>query len=331
MTNPFFHGLRLNRRQLIAALGAGGVATATLPMFGVEAAPLTYTITPERIADGVWVIRGAQQAITFENGGAIANITIFNTRDGAVVVDTGPSKRYGDALAAVARQLTGKDVVRAYITHFHPDHVFGNQGFDASKIAASQRVIDDLQQMGAGFSDAMYYIARDWMRGTEVIMPKHIITTSSETIGERHFDIIERSGHTPSDLVIIDRTSGVMVAGDLAFLDRAPTTPHADLAAWRASLAALRDVKATLLVPGHGPVEAGVRALDQTGAWLDAVEAQISDAFERGLSMNEAMALPLPAALSEIALARYEYARTVMHLYPHLEADRLQKVGGRTD
>jgi len=84
------------------------------------------------------MIAGRQEAITFENGGAIANITILDSSEGAIVVDTGPSRRYGEELAKIARDLTGKDVARVYLTHFHPDHVFGNQGFDAGKITAPE-------------------------------------------------------------------------------------------------------------------------------------------------------------------------------------------------
>jgi hypothetical protein len=52
----------------------------------------------------------------------------------------------------------------------------------------------------------------------------------------------------------------------------------------------------------------------------------IRDAFDRGLDMNEAMALPLPKWAENIAVSRYEYERSVMHLYPKLEAEKLPRV-----
>ena len=104
------------------------------------------------------------------------------------------------------------------------------------------------------------------------------------------------------------------------------TTPHADLERWKISLANLGGIPHTRMVPGHGPAEESTRGLDQTRKWLDTVESQIKDAFEKGLDVTEAIALLLPAWTEKIALSRYEYERTVMHLYPKLEAARWPRV-----
>ena len=138
----------LSRRELLA-IASSGAAVPFLPMFVAEAAPLVYAPKPIKVADGLWMIAGAQEAITLENGGAIANITILDSRDGAIIVDSGPSRRFGEELASLARELTGKDTARLYITHFHPDHAFGNQAFDPEKIVAPQGVIDGLAASGA--------------------------------------------------------------------------------------------------------------------------------------------------------------------------------------
>lgn len=310
----------ITRRAALARVAGIATLPMLLGVFDADAAPLAYELKPERIGDGVWVVRGAQEAIDRKNGGAIANITIFDTSDGAVIVDTGPSKRYGLALDAIVRQLTGKPVVRAYLTHFHPDHVFGNQAFAADAIAAPKGVVDGLADLGEAFASAMYHAAGDWMRGTEVVAPGRTLEDGTEQIGQRRFRAQTLAGHTASDLVLFEETSGLLVAGDLVFLDRAPTTPHADLARWRHSLDALGAISDRALVPGHGPVESGARGIGQTRDWLAVMEETIRNAFERGLSQNEAIAEPLPEWTGRIALARYEYERSVMHFYPKLEA-----------
>lgn len=320
----------MNRRRALSAMAGAVGLPALLAVFDAQAAQRAYVLKPERVADGIWVIRGAQEAIDRANGGAIANITILDSSEGAIVVDTGPSKRYGQQLSALARELTGKPVARAFLTHFHPDHAFGNQAFGADVVAAPQGVIDGLEALGEDFASAMYHTAGDWMRGTEVLRPGRAITAGVEDIGGRRFRMLALAGHTDSDLVLFEETSGVLIAGDIAFLDRAPTTPHADLPRWRESLASLDAVTHALLVPGHGPVEPGKRALSQTAAWLDMMEAQIRAAFDRGLSMIEAIGEPLPDWTAAVALARYEYERSVMHFYPKLEAGNWPRVDKRT-
>jgi len=336
----------ISRRTAVAGLGAaagrliglGATSTAAaslglplaavMPAFDVNAAPLSYELKPKKIADGIWYLAGVQEDISRDNGGAIANIAILDTRDGAIVVDTGPSKRYGLALSDLATNLTGKPVVRAYLTHFHPDHVFGNQAFGPGVVAAPQPVIDGLKQLGEDFASAMYYTVGDWMRGTEVVLPETIVADDVEEIGGRRLRLSVLKGHTDCDLAVFDETSGTMFTGDLTFLDRAPTTPHADLAAWRASLDDIAEADGSMrtLMPGHGPVDRPADAIEQTRSWLDMVEDRVRGAFDKGLTMTEAFQEPLPAWTSNIALARHEFTRSVMHLYPKLEAGNWPRV-----
>lgn len=319
----------VDRRTLVTGLGALA-ASPVFAMFADAAAkPLAYELKPHVLAPGVWMIAGAQEPITGANGGAIANISILDTRDGAVVIDTGPSHRFGVALEALARQLTGKPVVRAYITHIHPDHAFGNQAFAPDAVRAPQGVVSGLTALGDGFMEAMYRTAGDWMRGTEIVVPKSAIGAPSERIGERTFRFLELGGHTDCDLAIIDEASGLAFAADLVFLDRAPTTPNADLKRWRQSLATLADLQPSALVPGHGPVESGQRGIAQTRDWLDLVEGTLREAVEKGLDMTEAAALPLPPWAERMAVARYEFERSVAHLFPKFESEVLPRVDSR--
>lgn len=322
--------MQLTRRQWLA-LGANAAVAPFLPMFSAEAAPLSYNLKPQKLADGVWVIAGRQEAITFENGGAIANITILDSTDGAIVFDTGPSRRFGEELAALARELTGKNIARVYVSHFHPDHVFGNQAFAPGTLAAPQGVIDGLKQTGAAFSDAMYYIARDWMRGTELVLPEKAVVSGVEEIGGRKLHLFALSGHTSSDLVVLDEATGTLITGDLAFLDRAPTTPHANVEIWQDNLKRLTDLNFARLIPGHGPAESSKRALSQTSEWLATITGLITRSFERGHDMLEASSQPLPPDLEKLALSRYEFERSVMHFYPRLEAARWPAVGKKSD
>lgn len=298
-----------------------GVGLAALPLLPGRptAAPLRYEIRPRPIGDGVWLVEGANSPITMENGGAIANVLILDTRDGAVVVDAGPSHAYGEALKSAAEQATGRPVVRVYLTHIHTDHVLGATAFSPETVATTPELAADLKLRGAGLTDAMYRVAGDWMRGTTTPEPGAVVERDREDVGERRFRFLRLAGHTSSDLALFEERSGLLIAGDLVFLDRAATTPDADLARWRASLATMADVPHSLLIPGHGPAEPGARGVTQTRDWLAMVEDRIGDGFERGLDVTELMAAPLPGWVETIAVSRYEFARSVMHLLPRLE------------
>lgn len=310
--------LDLSRRETLA-LGVGAAALPLLPG-AATAAPLAYDIKPKLLAEGVWMIEGAAATIAMSNGGAIANITIFDTREGAVIIDAGPSHAYGEALKTTAERLTGKPVARVYLTHIHTDHVLGATAFDQKAVATTPVLAADLKARGAGLTDAMYRVVGDWMRGSTTPEPAGVVAGEAEDVGERRFRFLKLAGHTSSDLCLFEERSGLLLAGDLVFLDRAPTTPDANLAHWRVSLDALANVPHRRMVPGHGPAEPGARGVGQTRDWLAMVEDRIGDGFERGLDVTELMAAPLPAWASKMAVSRYEFARSVMHRLPKLEA-----------
>jgi quinoprotein relay system zinc metallohydrolase 1 len=308
----------LSRRTLLAGLAAAPVVARAAPDYG---------ISPLAVADGIWMVRGADAPIEPANGGAIANIAIIDTPAGTVLCDCGPSLRYGLALKAAAEALTAKPVVRVYITHLHPDHGLGLAAFDPAIAAALPGTISALQAQGQGFSDAMYRILGDWMRGTDILLPRVALSGGEEDWGGRKIRLLPLAGHSGADLALVDERTGLMIAGDLVFHDRAPSTPTADLAAWRTSLDRLKAQPHGALLPGHGPLDpGGTAAIDQTRDWIDWLEDSLTNAVRAGLDMVEAGQLPIPDRFSAMAAARYELQRSVSHLYPGLEAQLLPRI-----
>jgi quinoprotein relay system zinc metallohydrolase 1 len=309
--------MKLSRRQLLAGVAATPLAAA---------AP-AYQLRWQAVAPGVWAVLGADQAIAMPNGGAIANIGIIATSAGAVLFDAGTSHRQGLALAALARRLAGQPVARVFLSHLHPDHSFGASAFPAAMVAATPAVAAQVQGDAAGFSAGLYRLLGDWMRGTDVPRPGLPAVAGPLELGGRRLQLLTLSGHSASDLVLLDESSGTLFTGDLVFHNRAPATPHADLAGWRAALDTLAGLGHTRVVPGHGPVdETPGTAIAQTRAWLDWLEPALATAMEQGLSMVEAGELPIPARFAGMAMARYELQRSVSHYWPGLEAARVPRL-----
>lgn len=294
-----------------AACGVGGAARARL---------LDYELAASEIAPGSWAVFGATEWFDGANGGNIVNAAFVEVPDGVVVVDTGPSRRYGEAFRAlIERTVPGKPVLRVYNTHHHPDHCFGNQAFDPASLASSPGVIANIESEGDALADNMYRLLGDWMRGTAPVAPTVALESASEEVGGRRFSLHYLAGHTSADLVVRDDETGVLYAGDLAFLHRAPTTPHADLPDWRDALDTLAGIDRETILPGHGPSDERGESLEQTADWLDWLETTLREAVAAGLTMNEAMLLPIPERFASLGVARTELERSVVHLYPVLE------------
>lgn len=277
-----------------------------------------YDLEPREVADGVWVIEGALEHFTRENQGDIVNTGFLTTGAGVIVIDTGPSLRYGEAMRRAIRDVTAEPVAAVYITHHHPDHFLGNLAFEDVPIVALPCTINAIERDGDALTDNMYRMVGGAMQGTEPLTPDQEAIPDLYRFGDRELEYMAAAGHSgavDADLVIFDRTSGVLFAGDVVFHDRAPTTPHADLDAWIAELDRLERLDFRTLVPGHGPVANDAGPIRQTRRYLQWLDQHFDEAAEAGLHAAEVMDLAIPEAFRSLAVVEAEYKRSVAHLY----------------
>ena len=287
------------------------------------AAEFDYGLQPRRVADATYVIVGKTEDFSRSNGGNIVNTGFVVTNSGVVIIDSGPSRRYAEQLRSAIARVTDKPVVHVFNTHHHPDHFLGNQVFANLPIAALPKTIQGQKEEGGAFAENVYRMAGDWIKGTEQTPANQAVEAGILNIGDHEFEMLALTGHTSGDLAILDRSTGVLFAGDLVFYNRAPTTPHAIMGEWLDALAKLDRIPYRLLVPGHGEPVADGRAVDQTRRYLKWIDASLKAAAEGGAEMTEVLAQTIPADFAEMPLARQEFARSVAHLYRRYEAGAL--------
>ncbi len=278
-----------------------------------------YPIQPQQIAPDTYAIEGKTEDFSKQNGGFIVNTGFIVTTDGVVVIDTGVSRRFGEQQRAAIEKLTGKKILRVYLTHHHPDHFLGNQAYADVPIYALPATRDGIKQQGEAFSDNMYRMIGDWMRDTRLTPPTQDAKAGKETLGGHELELLALQGHTAGDLAIFDHTTGVLFAGDLVFNNRAATTPNASIATWLKTLDVLQALPFKTLVSGHGKVTTDSAPIAQTRAYLAWLESTLKAGAEQGLDMNEILQTPIPAQFKDVALAQHELRRSVAHLYPALE------------
>ncbi|MDU9410050.1 quinoprotein relay system zinc metallohydrolase 1 [Pseudomonas sp. zfem001] len=288
---------------------------------------LDYHLQPRQIAEGVWLLEGSIDNFAAENGGNIVNIGFIETADGVVVIDTGPSRRYGEALRQSIEKTTGKPVLRVLLTHHHPDHVLGNQAFAGVPIAALPETTRLLAEQGDAMAENMYRLVGDWMRGTEVVLPTEEVQEGTLEIGGRRLQLLVLRGHTGADLAILDERTGVLFAGDILFYQRALTTPNSPgLDVWLADLDRLEAMPWKQIVPGHGPVTTDAAPFVQMRDYLGWLDGLLRRGAEQGAEMNELIRAPIPERFAQVNLSRYELIRSVSHLYPHYERSAMGRV-----
>jgi quinoprotein relay system zinc metallohydrolase 1 len=286
-----------------------------------------YSLKPRQIAAGTWLLEGSTGNFDNANGGNIVNTAFIVTGAGVVVIDSGPSKTYGEAMRRAIAGVTEQPVVLVLLTHHHPDHVLGNQAFADAPIAALAGTRRLLQEQGEAMAENMYRLVGDWMRGTEVLLPGETVEPGVRQVGGHRLRLLGLRGHTGADLAVLDESTGVLFAGDLVFYQRALTTPNSPgLDAWLVDLDHLEGLPWKLLVPGHGPISQDKAPFAQMRDYLGWLDGLLKDAAAKGEEMNEVIRAPIPERFASVNLSRFELIRTVSHLYPKYEVERLPRV-----
>jgi quinoprotein relay system zinc metallohydrolase 1 len=284
-----------------------------------DAATLDYRLHARALAPGVFVVEGANADFSVANGCNIINTGFIITGAGVVVINTGPSRRYGEQLRALIERTTREPIVRVAHLNLHPDYFLGNQAFADVPRVATPATRAGMQRVAGAYEANLYRLCGEWMKGTAALLPDADAKAGVERIGTHELELIELRGHTDSDLVVIDRTSGIAFVGGLAFAQRIPTTPHAQIDAWQASLRQLADLRLGTVVPSHGVVSGDTTAIVLTQRYLAWIDREFRAGAERGDEMSDVLHLAMPDEFRHWAAFASEYVRNVANLYPRYE------------
>lgn len=242
-------------------------------------------VEASRLASGVYLFPGDLGLADAHNLGRIGNAGFIVGETGVLVIDTGTSREHGRALLDAIRRVTDKPVRLALVTHVRPEFLFGAAAFRERGIPVA------MHERSAGLMtsrcelclrDLRRAVGEEQMSGTTTFLPDHVF-------GDAHrVDAIGRPvqvlyfGHAsgPGDIAVYEEQTGVLFAGGLLDNLRIPDIQDADATGWRRALAALRDLQAPIVVPGHGP--AGSTAL------VDAIERYLDQLDERARALAEA-------------------------------------------
>ena len=239
----------------------------------------------QQLAPGVWA------AIQNDHGGhAISNAGIVDLGDKTLVFDAFINQSAAAELKKVAEQLTHHPVSFVVNSHFHDDHIRGNQAFvPGASIISTEWTKKEMQESEPGEQDwarkniaaqvkkakealaTAYGKAKDealmWvgyyeaisqsLPGLKTVLPDITFTDSMWIHGsKRSVLLLEcKNGHTGSDAVMILPKEGIAFMGDILFTERHPWFGDGDAESLKQHLQRFyADTSLQQFVPGHGPL-----------------------------------------------------------------------------
>jgi cyclase len=205
----------------------------------------------QKIGNGIWA------AIVNDQGLAGGNAGFVIGDDGVLVIDTFQDPRPAKALLGEIRKLTPLPIRFVVNTHYHLDHVNGNDVFAA-----------------AGASIVAHRNVRAWMRTENIKMLDPPVTAEKKArvasltlpavvydshielyLGSRRIDVRYYPGHTGGDSVVSIPDGHVVFCGDMLWKEHIPNLIDASTKAWVDSLDAMqKDYGPSTWVPGHGGI-----------------------------------------------------------------------------
>lgn len=278
----------------------------------------------QTLADGV------HAAIPKDGGGAICNAGIIDLGGLVVVFDTFLTPSAARDLKSAVLELTGRPADIVINSHYHNDHIWGNQVFTPEAVILSSTV--SRQLMGTeGLAEYEYYSANaakklEWAREQlaaaadakqieeaslwvgyyqwlavdlpTLTLPKPQITLDGD--GEIHgtsrmVRLLQfEGGHTGSDLVLYLPEEHILFASDLLFVKMHPYLGECQPEKLLQALNTLQQLGAEICVPGHGAVgtEADLLAMAAyTQNCLDAAR-RLVEAGEGWENLEEKVEIP---------------------------------------
>lgn len=254
------------------------------------------------------------------------NSVIVVGDDEVTVVDTHINPAAARAAIAQLRSLSNRPVTRIINTHWHDDHVNGNQtyrqAFSAVPIIAHQGTLAALrrewpamlEQRRNGYAtadpaailaaaDALEDAEKAWSYRTyagyvqalkpEVLalQPVYPDTVFAERIefrtGSRSLVVQWLGrGNTDGDAVVWLPDDGVLITGDL-LVAPIPFAFDAPMVQWADTLKRLTEFGAETIIPGHGPAQSDTRYLEQVVALLEATLDAVREAHTDGVAYAE--------------------------------------------
>jgi glyoxylase-like metal-dependent hydrolase (beta-lactamase superfamily II)/predicted ester cyclase len=176
---------------------------------------------PERIADGVWLVRGDIR------GGM--NVYFLEDRDGVVMFDAG-TKRMTNGLAAAGAQLGG--IRRIVLGHSHVDHRGAAPGIGAPVWCHPDEVSDAEGDGGVRYQDLDELPLRVRHLYKHVLFPTwdggpvEIAGTVAEGDDVAGFRVVHLPGHAPGLIALHRASDGVVLSSDVVYMGDSISFKH---------------------------------------------------------------------------------------------------------
>jgi glyoxylase-like metal-dependent hydrolase (beta-lactamase superfamily II) len=222
------------------------------------------------------------------------NIGIVVGDRATLVIDTGLGERNGATIMRVEQKLARGPILYLTTTHYHSEHVTGEQAFPANTILIRPVVQqEELKQRLPGHMGRFRVMSQ---QNKELLADVRMRTPDILFNGEMKLDLggvtarlfLLGPAHTQGDMLIFVEEDGVLLPGDIVESKLFPIMPEeSTMKGWIAVLDKLEPLKPKLIVPDHGELGDG-SLTGKERAMLAELQGRALELKREGKSAEEA-------------------------------------------
>lgn len=239
----------------------------------------------ERLNDGVFAL------IAKEDGGAMSNAGLVDMGGFTLIFDTFNTPQAGKDLREAALQLFHQPIGYVINSHWHGDHIRGNQMFPEQTIISSvltrERMRTTQPQWLARMQGLLPNLEADILATANAAVLEEDAVQKKKLLSEQYYmqeirasvvnlkitlpdityeqkltihgpartvEIVSLGrAHTECDSILYSPADSIVFAGDVMAVQNHPLFADGDPHSWLMALAALETFQAEWIVPGHGP------------------------------------------------------------------------------
>ncbi|MBT8205144.1 MAG: MBL fold metallo-hydrolase [Eudoraea sp.] len=278
------------------------------------------------LADGVY------SCIHKFGGKATCNVGVVDNGKETLIFDSFLSPAVAQELSDAIAEIGLSPVKYVVNSHFHNDHIRGNQVFpyDVKIISttATSKLIEEEEPLQIAFEkenaparytyyDSLYLSFAGDRQSREY---KQILMWRPyyETLSNSHVEVKTRvpdmfvdsmlniegpdrkilliskgQGHTDSDLILYLPDDKILFSGDLVFNECHPYVAHGNISKWKTWLDFMNTLEVTTVMPGHGQLGTA-ELFDQMKSYLQDLEISAENLIKNEASLESIDTIPVP-------------------------------------
>ena len=237
------------------------------------------------------VIQTAAQAYAFIQPNGATNAGFIVSEEGVLVIDSLMTPSLATRLLSEIRRVSKAPIRYLVDTHYHGDHVFGNQYFVPAPIIGHvncrQELIEkfdaNMNRYTSGRPELIPELEQIRMTLPDVTFEDRM----NLRLGDREINLIYLGrAHSAGDILLHLPQEGLLYAGDIAFHRILPAFPDGHITKWLDVMEETRKLDFDTIVPGHGPVGTK-REFDEAKELMAHLHGEIRRGFDQGQSEEE--------------------------------------------